>query len=350
VTVFFLAFLISFNLWPFFSDRLRFPELGSGGALALAALTSALFVASILAHELAHAVMFRRQGIPVLGVTLHMFGGVTQGGAEPRRAWDEFIVAAAGPITTGALGAAFLLVSAALQSADPNPWRSMFRYLGFLNIAIAVFNLLPGFPLDGGRVLLAGVWRVTGSKARATTVAARVGQGVAILIGGAGLIDLVRTGSLWGIWPLMIGLMLFQSSSAALTQNRRRAVLEGATAGQVMSPPPPTIPADLAISLALERHLAGHDGEAFPVMDQGEVVGFISPDMARSMPPEGTVRDAMVGTDTAVVAAPEEPMGSLIQRIFGAGPVQTILVMKDGRLVGVIEPEDVERFVRRRRR
>jgi CBS domain-containing protein len=116
-----------------------------------------------------------------------------------------------------------------------------------------------------------------------------------------------------------------------------------------MSPPPPTIPADLPIPVALERHLEGHDGEAFPVMDQGEVVGFISPRMARSVPPDGKVRDAMVGTDTAVVAAPEEPMGSLVQRILGGGPVQTILVMKDGKLVGVIEPEDVNRFVRRRR-
>jgi Zn-dependent protease len=344
-----LAFLISYNLWPFFSDRFRFPELGGGGALALAALTSVLFVASILAHELAHAVMFRRRGIPVLGVTLHMFGGVTQGGAEPKRPWDEFIVAAAGPITTGAIGVAFLLVQAGLESPDPNHWRSMFRYLGFLNIAIAVFNLLPGFPLDGGRVLLAGVWRVTGDKARATTVAARVGQGVAVLIGGAGLIDLVRTGSLWGIWPLLIGVMLFQSSSAALAQSKHRARLEGATADQVMSPPPPTVPADLPIAVALERHLQGHDGEAFPVMDQGEVVGFISPRMAKSVPLDGTIRDAMVGADTAVVAAPEEPMASLIQRIFGGGPVQTILVVKDGRLVGVIEAEDINRFVRRRR-
>jgi Zn-dependent protease len=347
-TVGILAFLITYNLWPFFSDRLRFPELGGGAAFAFAALTSVLFVLSILAHELAHAVLFRVRGIPVLGVTLHMFGGVTQGGSEAKRPWDEFIVAIAGPVTTGLLGAAFLLAHSGMLSADPNPWRSMFRYLGFLNIVIAVFNLLPGFPLDGGRVLLAGLWRFTGDRGRATTMAARVGQGVALLIGGAGLIDLVRTGSLWGIWPLIIGLMLFQSSSAALTQTRRRSALEGATAGQVMSPPPPTIPAELPISVALERHLEGHDGEAFPVMEEGRVVGFISPRMARGGPLDGTVRDAMVGTEAAVVASPEEPMGALIQRI-GSGAVQTILVMQDGRLVGVIEPEDLDRFLRRRR-
>jgi Zn-dependent protease len=306
-----------------------------------------LFVLSILAHELAHAVMFRLRGIAVLGVTLHMFGGVTEGGSEAKRPWDEFIVAIAGPVTTGLLGAAFLFARNSLQGADPEPLRLMFTYLGRLNVAIGLFNLLPGFPLDGGRVLLAGAWRLTGDRARATTIAARVGQGVALLIGGAGLIDLANTGSLWGIWPLLIGLMLFQSSSAALAQSRRRTMLRGATVGQVMSSPPPTIPADLPISVALERHLDGHDGEAFPVMEQGRVVGFISPAMARSVPLGGMVRDAMVGTDTAEVADPDEPMESLIRRI-GDGRVQTVLVMKDGSLIGVIEPEDMERFFRRR--
>ena len=343
-----LALLITYNLWPFFSDRFRFPNLRGGAAFGLAALTSILFVLSILAHELAHALLFRLRGIPVLGVTLHMFGGVTQGGSEAKRPWDEFIVAIAGPLTTGLLGGAFLLARSGMESIDPNPVAAMFRYLGFLNVAIAIFNLLPGFPLDGGRVLLAGLWKITGDRGRATRMSARVGQAVAIVIGGAGLIDLLNSGNLWGIWPLLIGLMLFQSSSAALTQIRRRAVLEGATAGQIMSPPPPTIPAELPIAVALEHHLAGHDGEAFPVMDEGRVVGFISPRMAAAVPLDRTVRDAMVGTDAAMAASPEEPMGSLIERI-GGGPVQTVLVVKDGRLVGVIEPEDMDRFLRRTR-
>jgi Zn-dependent protease len=327
---------------------LRFPGLGGSGALAFSILTALLFVLSILAHELAHAVMFRLRGIRVLGVTLHMFGGVTEGGSEAKRPWDEFIIAVVGPLTTGLLGAAFLLARNALDELDPDPLWLMLTYLGRLNVAIGLFNLLPGFPLDGGRVLLAGVWAVTGDRARAMTVAARVGQGVALLIGGAGLIDVANGGGTWGIWPLLIGLMLFQSSSAALAQSRRRTMIAAATAGQIMSTPPPTLPADLPIAEALARHLDGHDGEAFPVMDQGRVVGFISPGMARSVAVDGRVRDAMVGTDTAEMADPDERMESLIGRI-GDRRIQTVLVMKDGRLVGVIEPEDMERFFRRGR-
>jgi Zn-dependent protease len=347
-SVLILVVLITYNLWSYLSERARFPDLEGGAALALSVLTSVLFVLSILAHELAHAVTFRLRGIPVLGVTLHMFGGVTQGGMEARRPWDEFIVAIAGPVTTGLVGALFLLAYNSLPSADPSPWGEVFRYLGGFNIIIAAINLLPGFPLDGGRVLLAGLWKLTGDRGRATMMAARGGQAVAALIGGYGAYRLLAADDLGGVWALIVGLMLFQSSSAALVQSRRRSVLEGATAGQVMSPPPPIIPADLPISVAMERHLEGHDGEAFPVMDGGRVVGFISPRMARSVPLDRTVRDAMVGTEAAAVASPEEPMGSVIQRI-GGGPVQTILVVQEGRLVGVIESEDLDRFLRRSR-
>ena len=347
-SVLILVVLITYYRWSDFSERGRFPDLEGGAALALSVLTSVLFVLSILAHELAHAVTFRLRGIPVLGVTLHMFGGVTQGGMEARRPGDEFIVAIAGPVTTGLVGALFLLAYSSLPSADSSPWAEFFLYLGGFNIIIAVINLLPGFPLDGGRVLLAGLWKLTGDRGRATMMAARGGQAVAALIGGYGVYRLLASEDLGGIWALIVGLMLFQSSSAALVQSRRRAALEGAIAGQVMSPPPPTVPADLPISVAMERHLEGHDGEAFPVMDGGRVVGFISPRMARSVPLDGTVRDAMVGTEAAVVASPEEPMGSLIQRI-GGGPVQTILVVQDGRLVGIIESEDLDRFLRRPR-
>jgi Zn-dependent protease/predicted transcriptional regulator len=345
-----LAALIVYNLWSFFSDPVEFPTLSGGSAAGLALLTTALFLGSILAHELAHAALFRLRGVRVLGITLHMFGGLTQGGSESRRPLDEFLVAAVGPLTTGALGAVFLLAHVAARGEAAHPVRAMFGYLALLNLAIAGFNVLPGFPLDGGRMLAAGLWKVTGSRTRALALAARAGQGVALVVGAVGLADLVRSQGrdLWGLWPVMIGVMLFQSSTAARGQAERLGRLEGVTVREVMAPPPPTIPADLPLSQARDRFLVGHEGEAFPVVEGGRVVGLISARMAGDGEREAgaLVRDAMAGADGLTVAHPDEPMRAVAERMLGRA-VGAVLVMREGRLVGVVESEDLWRFARR---
>jgi Zn-dependent protease/CBS domain-containing protein len=353
-----LGLLITYNLWFFYSNpgilqlfsfRIRSlsPPLSSGAALALALLTTALFVGSILAHEVAHALAFRSRGIPVRGITLFMFGGYTMGATEARRPSDEFLIAAVGPATTGALGVLFLGLHVLASGAGVHAYRAMFGYLALLNLFMGVFNLLPGLPLDGGRILMAILWRVTGQRASATRMAARAGQGVAIAISLLGAYQLTTTGDLEGVWPLFIGWMLFSSSTAALHQSDRLRLLESATAADVMSPP--TIPAELPVGTALERFLAGREGEAFPVTDDGRVVGFISPRLARDAPRDAPVRQAMAGTEAVAVASPAEPMNRVAERIRDQH-AHVALVVDDGRLVGVIEEEDLARFFRRGRR
>jgi Zn-dependent protease/predicted transcriptional regulator len=354
-----LGVLITANLWTFYSSpsvfeifsfRIRSvsPPLASGPALALALLTTFLFVSSILAHEVAHAIAFRARGIPVRGITLFMFGGFTMGASEADRPFDEFFFAAVGPATTAALGVLFLALHVAASSAGLHAYRAMFGYLAVLNLFMAAFNLLPGLPLDGGRVLMAILWRVTSSRSRATRMAARAGQVVALVISGWGIIELTTTGDLGGIWPLFIGWMLFSSSTAALFQSDRMRMMESATAADVMSPPPPTIPADLPLSLALER-LTGREGEAFPVIDGGRVVGFISPRLVREARLGSQVRDAMAGTEAVAITNSKESMARVTDRIRD-GRAHVALVVDDGRLVGVIEQEDLARFFRRDRR
>jgi Zn-dependent protease/predicted transcriptional regulator len=340
-----LVALITINLREFFANPFRFPGLGGSSALALAALTSVLFVASILAHELAHALMFRARGIPVRGITLYMLGGVTQGEAEAKHPIDEFLVTFVGPLTTAILGVVFLLLHG--HMSFPHPSRSMFGYLAFLNLLMAVFNVLPGFPLDGGRMLLAGIWRLTGSRARATQIAARIGQAFAVLIMAAGIYLVLRDG-VAGIWPAIIGLFLFRSASAAVFEGVRQTMLEAATAADVMSAPPPTVPADLILSRATEIFLEGHDGEAFPVLEDGHVAGFISLRTAKDGWPSRPVREAMAPATTIVEVAPDERMDVVAERIAQRG-VKTALVLDGGQLVGVIEPEDVNRFFRKLR-
>jgi Zn-dependent protease len=355
----FLAILITYNLSVFYSReailpvlwfqiRSTSPPLSQGPALALAVLTTLLFVGSILAHELAHAVAFRARGIPVRGITLFMFGGYTVGGTEATKPADELLIAGVGPATTAVLGIGFLGLHVAAGGAGFNAFRAMFGYLAALNLFMGVFNLLPGLPLDGGRVFMSILWRITGQRSRATRMAARTGQVVALAISAGGVIELSNSGDLGGIWLLFIGYMLFSGSTAALHQSERARMLEAATAADVMSPPPPTIPADLPLSVAMDRFLAGREGEAFPVVDDGRVVGFISPRLARDSHVGGYVRDAMTGTDAVTIAGPTEPMVSVANRIRDQH-AHVALVLNDDRLVGVIEQEDLARFFRRGR-
>ena len=350
----FLAGLITYDLWLFFSDDRQFPELRSPMALVLALLTALLFVGSILAHELAHAAAFRARGIEVRGITLYMFGGLTAAKSEARRPWDEFLVTVVGPLTTAALGFIFLGLHVLGMTTMSRAWRAMFGYLALLNLAMALFNVIPGFPLDGGRLLLSLVWRITGSRIRAIRVAARVGQGMALLIVVGGLAAVVARGEPFGLglWPVLVGAMLYQGASAALADADRRTTLGSATAADVMSPPPPSVPADITVGLATERFLAGHEGEVFPVVDDrdgGGVIGFISARMASAAPPDRPVREAMIGTEAVATAGPGETMTEVVERVRDRG-AQMVLVVDDGRLVGVIEQEDLARLFRRANR
>jgi Zn-dependent protease/CBS domain-containing protein len=355
----FLAILITYNLSVFYSReailpvlwwriRSTSPPLATGPALGLAVLTTLLFVGSILAHELAHAAAFRARGIPVRGITLYMFGGYTMGGTEATKPSDELLIAGVGPATTAGLGFGFLALHILARGADLHALRAMFGYLAALNLFMGAFNLLPGLPLDGGRVLMSILWSATGQRVRAARIAARVGQLVALAISTAGVLQLANSGDLGGIWLLFIGWMLFSGSTAALYQSERSRLLDAATAGDVMSAPPPTIPANLPLSVAMDRFLAGREGEAFPVVDGGRVVGFISPRLARETHAGGYVRDAMTGTEAVAMAAPADPMTSVADRIRDQ-KAHVALVLDDGRLVGVIEEEDVARFLRRGR-
>jgi Zn-dependent protease/CBS domain-containing protein len=334
--------LIAYNMWAFLESR--YPELGSGGTLGLAALTAVLFEVSILAHELAHAVMARLRGYRVLRITLHMLGGFTwtEGDRTPR---DEFVTTAVGPLSSAAVGALFLAVHAWGRTFLSEPVIFVAGYLGLVNLIMAGFNLLPGFPMDGGRLLLAGLWRVLGDRTRATRIAARVGQGLALLIVAYGLWSLLRDGDPWGLWPALIGWFLFQGASATLAQADRRQRLESARAADVMAPPPPTVPADMPLASAMERYLNGHDGEAFPVMDDGHVAGFISLRLASGAPAHGIVREAMAGPDAVLEVGPDEPLAGIADRM-SEHRVQAIMVVHEGRLAGVIEPEDFNRFLR----
>jgi Zn-dependent protease/CBS domain-containing protein len=342
------AVLVGGGAWSRFASPDVFPELSSAGAVGLALVTTVLFFGSILGHELAHAVMFKARGIQVEGITLMMFGGVTQAREETRSPLDEFLVSVVGPLTTLVIaGAFYLLYRAGLDAGGPI--RSMLWYLWTVNLIIGVFNLLPGYPLDGGRVLHSLIWKVTRNPTLATSIAARVGQvfgGALIAVGfGLGL----RTGDFNALWLGIIGVMLYQGAGAALTANRQNRLVQSATAGDVMAPPPPVIPSSLSTGDAVRVYLLGHQGEAFPVVDGGNaVVGFASLSTTAGADPERPITEAMSPATSVVTTDPAEPLDAVIRRL-SEGTATAALVMDGGRLVGVIEVDDVNRYLRHAR-
>jgi Zn-dependent protease len=339
-----IAGLVVLSRWSVFS--LRFPDLETPTLLLLAVIGAVLFFGSILAHELGHALVSKARHIEVVGITLLFFGGITQSRTETRRPSDEFLITVVGPLVNAALAGVFYVLAHATLPAN-RPLGETFDYLAYINFLVAMFNLLPGFPLDGGRVLRSIVWRVTGNQSTATRVAGRVGQAVAVGLIAYAVVQMIRTGDLASLWLVIIGSMLLSGATAALTETSRRRLLDGSTAGDVMSPPPPTVPPDMPLAEATPRYLVGHEGEAFPVVEGGRLLGFVSPRTARAAPPDGRVRDAIAGPNGVIEAARSESLGSVTSRLGERG-VQTVLVFDGGRLVGVIEPEDLRRFFRQR--
>ena len=342
LSFFVVAFLLVSYQWTAFSDRSLHPGNGTTEALALSLMVAAVFFGSVLAHEYAHAVMYRVLGIDVAAITLWMFGGFTQAKRAAPTSAGEFAVSAVGPATSAAVGGLLLVAGHALvgQVGDA------FVRLGQLNLLLAVFNILPGYPLDGGHVLRSIVWRVTGNPGLATTVAARIGQGFGLVLVAVGVSLGLPTGDLSRLWLAVIGVMLFQTATATLGQERRNRALAETRVGQVMFAPPPSLPADLPLGQALETRLNGHAGEAFPVMGDGHVIGLISLSTAAGVSPDRPVRDATVDPGTTVEARPDEALTDLAARL-GDRPASAVLVVEDGRLVGVVEPGDLERFFRR---
>ncbi len=231
----FIALLVTYSLHQTFQRR--FDELSSGTALVLAVVFGLLFFGSVLAHEMAHAVTARRRGIEVRGITLFLFGGATHAKVDSRRPQDELVISVLGPLTSLALGGLFFLASSSLGGPG-EPVAGGFRYLGGVNILLAVFNMLPGFPLDGGRVLRALIWRVTGNFSRATRIASVAGQVVGYLLVAWGLVMLAMGLIESAIWISAIGLFLAQAARASFDDRQPHAVAQEPESEHPDSPPP----------------------------------------------------------------------------------------------------------------
>jgi Zn-dependent protease len=326
-----LAAIVAFDLWQVFSIEGAPLEPGE---VALAVGGAVLLIGSILVHELAHAFFARIRGIPVSHIRLFVFGGGAYTTEETKKPLDEFLLTVVGPLSSAAVGALFLWLYR-LSESPFVPLFQLFFFLGVWNLALALFNLLPGLPLDGGRVFHSAVWKVTGNRDRATLVAGRAGQGLGILLVAGGVWLLFRSNDIWDLWFVLIGWEVHRAASAELSTARGRRFVR-APLRDVMTAPPPAIPAELSIRQANESFLNGHEGESFPVMGAGRLVGFVSSREIREASAESKVGEFVFQEPGAVEATPEETIQDVMERLADR-EWQAILVVDAGRLVGVLE-------------
>ena len=345
-----IAVLAIYSLWTQLAGR--YPGLGSFAAFALAVLAAAMFFGSVLLHELAHAAAARLNRIEVAGITLVFFGGFTSARSDERGPGAAFVISAAGPVTSLGVALAFLGLGRALHDASA-PLAGAIGYVGWINLLMAAFNVLPGFPLDGGRMLEAATWRITHSHERGTKVAAGVGIVLAGLLIAGALYNATQSSadpnSLFeALWLFIIASMIYQGARAAREQIGLRRRLSGASVGDAMDPPPVAIPGDMSLSEALDRFLREHEHEVFPVIEPGgSVTGVITFDSARRIgmnDPLRPVRDAVIPLADVLTATEHEPLEHAVTRL---GPGRAALVLRDGRLVGSINGRSVGRWAAR---
>ena len=346
-----IFFLVVLNLADSFPEQ--FPQWSNQKGLVVASITAFLFFGSVLAHELAHSLVARRFQMSVSSITLFLLGGVANLRKEPPSAQAEFFMAVAGPATSVVIGVVGLGLALLLDPRTTLPnaeaVQAVAGYLGLVNLYLAAFNMIPGFPLDGGRVLRSAIWAITGNRGRATTIAARGGQLVAFALGAFVLYEVVILHEASGLWLGLIAYFLYSAATSTLQQERVVSVVGGARVAPLMttdfkSTPPGAIVGQLIRDLVLPMNL-----RAIPVVSGDNFIGLVAigdlrkVDQARWA--ETPVEDVMTPASELPTVSPDDQLTTALER-FAATELPLLPVIKDGRLVGLLYRESVIAYVR----
>ena len=334
----------------------------------LAISAALLFFISILMHELAHALAARAMNVPVRSITLFIFGGISNIQREPRSPFGEFVIAIVGPLTSMVLGGVFLalgLGSIALNNLrlmDPisalsqiGPMGTMFVWLGSINILIALFNLIPGFPLDGGRIVRSVLWAVTDSLRKATRWASWMGQAVAWILILAGIsmlfgvyIPILGSGFINGIWIMFIGWFLQNAAVQSYQRIVVEDILEDVPVKHMMYTDVPMVKADGSVQSLIDNYMLKTDHRAFVVFDDDRMTGLVTIDDIRKVEPEARshtiIRSIMTPSEKLIVIAPEEDASDALQRLQSK-EIRQLPVVTGDKIIGLLRRKDIVRWL-----
>jgi len=318
----------------------------------LAALvTTLLFFASLILHELAHSVTARRLGMTVTRITLFIFGGVAQMSHEPKNARSEFIMAIVGPLTSLFLGAVFYLFWIGLSAAQaPALWTSACKWLAVINAALAAFNMLPAYPLDGGRVLRSALWGAWRNLDRATRVAATIGQWFGYAMVALGFLMLLRGAVLDGLWFLALGWLLSSVAGQSYQRVQLQRVLGDVYVHDLMSSPVATIPAATSLEQAAYQYFLTARFTAFGVEDQGRISGLVRMEDLQGVPKDRwlmtTVGEVAQPLDPAMTIAADREAVEAMMQMAQNGLGRLLVTDYLGAIIGIISQSDILRLVR----
>jgi len=313
----------------------------------LGVIASILFFASVLAHELSHSIVAIQQGEKVRNITLFIFGGVAQIAEEPDKPFKEFLIAFAGPLASIAIGIISGIAWLFIHEISL-PLASIFRYLGIINIALAVFNLIPGFPLDGGRILRATIWGFTKNLKLATRIASFSGKLLSFLLIIWG-IRLIFSGlTLNGIWMIFIGWFLYNAATSSYRHLLIKDALREVKVEDLMITNFDTVPPDLSIQKLVDEFILRHRDRGFLVIEGGQVQGIVCLDDIKKMPRERwantTIREIMITKNQLEKVSPGDDAGVALSKLT-AKNIHQIPVVQENRVKGILRRNDILNYL-----
>jgi Zn-dependent protease/predicted transcriptional regulator len=348
-----IASLVVLSLAGFF--QVSRPEWNPLAVWATAGFAAFLFFACLILHEMAHALVERARGLTVRSITLFALGGVARIGKDAADPGTEFWMGIAGPLASAAIGtaclAAVVMLGEPLDSLPQRPVASVLAWLGTINLAVAAFNLLPGFPLDGGRVLRAILWRATGDPARATRIAARVGQFVANGFILAGLIRFFSGASFNGLWLAFLGWFLLDAASVSYANVTASDTLRGVRVSDVMTRDYPVIDGEEDIRSFVTDYMLRTGRRCFVVREHGHLAGLITAHEVKAVAParwsDTLVEAVMRPLDRIATVKPESPLGEALETMTRED-VNQLPVTSDGLLQGLISRGQILQLLKTR--
>ena len=328
-----------------------YPTWSLSARIAAGLITSVLFFGSVLVHELMHSIVSQRQGVRVQSITLFIFGGVSQITSEPKQPRDEFRMAVVGPLSSLAIGGILFGVYFGLRNVDAFAAQfitAIAYWLGYINLVLGVFNLIPGFPLDGGRVLRSLIWWRSRDLKRATKIASNIGRAVGFLFIFVG-IWFIFTGN-WanGIWLALIGWFLESAAVGSYQQLLVQDMLKGHVASEVMSRDCVVIPPDTTIDRLVNENILNSGRRCFPVVSGSQIMGMMTLRDVKAVPRDQwgtqTVREAMTPFEKLKSVGPDEELSAILQ-ILAEDNINQVPVVQDNKIVGMVSRENLLNFI-----